>query len=181
MSIALHTLALDTFIPRLRTLAEVLDKGAKHAAAKGIDPAVLVNARLFPDMLPLKAQVLIACDQAKNGTGRLVDQAPPVFEDNESTFDELRARIAKTITWLGDLPATAFLDAGDRDIVQQLRGGRVLEMKGADYLQNYLLPNFYFHVVTAYAILRHNGVELGKADFMSHMQGAIRQVNPSQS
>ena len=137
--------------------------------------AVLVNARLAPDMFPLVRQVQIACDHAKNSTARLIGQEPPVFEDNEQTLDELKARIARTIDYLRSARETAFEGAEDRDIKIPLPNNLALEMNGLQFLRDWALPHFYFHVVTAYDILRHNGVEIGKRDYLSHVAGHIRQ------
>jgi uncharacterized protein len=176
MKISVYTMAIDTFVPMLRALSENLDKGARHASAKKFDSAVLVNARLAPDMFPLVKQVQTACDQAKNSTARLMGQEPPRFEDNEQTLDELKARIAKTIDYVQGAHATAFEGADDRDIKLPLPNNLVLEMKGLQFLRDWSLPHFYFHVVTAFDILRHNGVDIGKRDYLSHVGGAIRQA-----
>ena len=176
MKISVYTIAIETFVPMLRSLSQVLDKGAQHASAKKFDSAVLVNARLAPDMFPLVKQVQIACDQAKNSTARLMGQEPPPFEDNEQTLDELKARIARTIDYLQSARATAFEGADDRDIKLPLPNNLVLEMKGVQFLRDWALPHFYFHVVTAFDILRHNGVDIGKRDYLSHVGGAIRQA-----
>jgi len=166
MKISMYSMSVESFIPMLANLSALLDKGLKHATEKKFDPQVLINARLAPDMLPLPRQIQIACDMAKNGSSRLAGQEPPRFEDNESTIEELRARIARTIAHLKSIPASAFEGCEDRDIKIPLRD-RTLEMKGLPFLKTWALPNFYFHVVATYAILRHNGVELGKRDFLS--------------
>ncbi len=174
MKISVYTIAIETFTPMLRSLSNVLDKGAQHAIARNFDSAVLVNARLAPNMFPLVKQVQIACDHAKNSAARLMGQEPPRFEDNEQTLDELKARIAKTLDYLQSAHAAAFEGAEDRDIRIPLPNNLVLEMKGLQFLRDWALPHFYFHVVTAYDILRHNGVDLGKRDYLSHVGGAIR-------
>ncbi|HSY07292.1 MAG TPA: DUF1993 domain-containing protein [Steroidobacteraceae bacterium] len=166
MKISMYSMSVESFIPMLANLSALLDKGLKHATEKKFDPQVLINARLAPDMLPLPRQIQIACDMAKNGSSRLAGQEPPRFEDNESTIEELRARIARTIDYLKSIPASAFEGCEDRDIKIPLRD-RPLEMKGLPFLKTWALPNFYFHVVATYAILRHNGVEIGKRDFLS--------------
>jgi uncharacterized protein len=171
----IYTLAVDTFVPMLRTLSTILDKGAQYASAKPFDAAVLVQARLAPDMFPLVKQVQIACDHATSSTAHLMGHEPPRFEDTEQTLDELKARIAKTIDYVQRAPATAFEGAEDRDITIPLPNNLVLEMKGLQFLRDWALPHFYFHVVTAYDILRHNGVDIGKRDYLSHVAGAIRQ------
>jgi hypothetical protein len=165
MKISMYSMSVETFVPLLGTMSKLLEKGVAHATAKKFEPGVLVNARLAPDMFPLSRQVQIACDVAKNGAARLTGQDPPRFEDNEATLEELRARIERTIQYLKSVPASAFKDAEDRDIKIPVRE-RTLEMKGLPYLQTWALPNFYFHVVATYAILRHNGIEIGKGDFL---------------
>lgn len=175
MKISVYTMAIETFVPMLRSLSTILDKGAQQASARKFDSAVLVNARLAPDMFPLAKQVQIACDHAKNSTAHLMGQEPPRFEDNEQTLDQLKARIAKTIDYLQSARATAFEGAEDRDIKIPLPNNATLEMKGVQFLRDWALPHFYFHVVTAYNILRHNGVDIGKRDYLSHVGGAIRQ------
>lgn len=165
MKISMYAMSVETFLPMLTTLSALLEKGAKHAEAKKFESAVLVNARLAPDMLPLSRQIQIACDMAKNGSSRLAQQEAPRFEDNESTIEELRTRIARTIEHLKSIPASAIDGSEERDIKIPLRD-RTLEMPGLPFLKTWALPNFYFHIVTAYAILRHNGVELGKRDFL---------------
>jgi uncharacterized protein len=166
MKISMYTMSVETFVPALRMLSKLLDKGAQLASAKKFEPSVLANARLAPDMFSLIQQVQLACDFAKNSTGRLVGQDAPRFEDNEKTLDELKTRIARTVDYLEGVRAPAFEGSEDRDIKIPLRDTS-LDMKGLPYLKTWVLPNFYFHVVTAYAILRHNGVEVGKRDFLS--------------
>lgn len=165
MKISMYSMSVETFLPMLATLSTLLDKGLKHAAEKKFDPGVLVNARLAPDMLPLSRQIQIACDMAKNGSSRLAGQEAPRFEDNESTIEELRTRIARTIDHLKSIPASAIDGSEDRDIKIPMHE-RTLEMKGLPFLRTWALPNFYFHLVATYAILRHNGVEIGKRDFL---------------
>jgi uncharacterized protein len=165
MKISMFTMSIETFVTTLGYLAKFLDKAVAHATAKKFDPSVMVNARLAPDMFPLSRQIQIACDVAKNGSARLADEEAPKFEDNEATLEELRARIDRTIKYLKTIPPSAFAASEDRDIKIPVRE-RTLEMKGLPYLQTWALPNFYFHVVATYAILRHNGVELGKGDFL---------------
>ena len=162
----MYTMSVEAFVPTLRALAKILNKAAEHASAKKFDPAVLVQARLAPDMYPLVKQVQIACDFAKNSTGRLIGQDPPRFEDSEQTLQELEARIAKTLDYLQSVRAGAFDGSEDRDVKIPLPNGVSLDFKGLPYLRDWALPNFYFHLVTAYDILRHNGVEIGKRDFL---------------
>lgn len=165
MKISMYTMSVETFLPMLATLSTLLDQGLQHAAQKKFDPAVLVNARLAPDMFPLSRQIQIACDMAKNGSSRLAGQEAPRFEDNESTMEELRTRIARTIDHLKSIAASAIDGSEERDIKIPMRE-RTIEMKGLPFLRAWALPNFYFHVITAYAILRQNGVEIGKRDFL---------------
>lgn len=165
MKISMHAMSVALFIPTLRQLAAILDKGVASATARKFEPAVLAGGRLAPDMLPLTRQVQLACDFAKNSTARLAGRDPPKFEDNEATFPELKARIDKTLDYLESIPASAVDGSEERDITVPLRD-RKLEMKGLPFLQRWVLPNFYFHVVAAYAILRHNGVDVGKMDYL---------------
>lgn len=149
----------------LNALSALLDKAEAYAAARSIDPSVLLNARLFPDMFAFTRQVQTACDQAKNGGARLAGIDPPRYEDNEKTIPELKARIAKTVAFVKTLDASKIDSAADREIIFPL-GPKKGHMKGADYLDLFVLPNFYFHLTTAYDILRHCGVEIGKRDFI---------------
>jgi hypothetical protein len=165
MKISMYSMSVETFLPMLGTLSSLLNKGLKHAADKKFEPGVLVNARLAPDMLPLSRQIQIACDMAKNGSSRLAGQEAPRFEDNETTMEELLTRIARTIDHLKSIPASAIDGSEDRDIKIPMRD-RTLEMKGLPFLKTWALPNFYFHVVMSYAILRHNGIDIGKRDFL---------------
>lgn len=165
MKISMHTMVVDQCATMLTNLTKILDKGAAYAAAKKFDSSVLVNARLAPDMFQLSRQVQIACDMVKNGTARLAGQEAPKHEDTEQTIDELKARIAKTIDYIRSVPASAFEGSEERDIKIPLRD-RSLEMKGLVYLRQWILPNFYFHATMVYALLRHNGVDLGKPDFL---------------
>jgi hypothetical protein len=165
MKVSMHALSVEVFTNILGNLSWILEKGAKSAVQRKIDPAVLLAARLAPDMLPLTRQVQIAGDIAKNSIARLAGQEPPRFEDNETTFEQLRARLARTIDYLQGLPASAFEGAETRDI-KLPAGERTLEFKGLAFLQRWAIPNVFFHVTTAYDILRHNGVELGKSDFI---------------
>jgi uncharacterized protein len=165
MKISMHTMVVDQCAHMLSNLTKILDKGVAHAEAKKFDSSVLVNARLAPDMFPLAKQVQIACDMVKNGTARLAGQEAPKFEDNEKTMDELKARIAKTLDYVKSVPAGALEGAEDRDIKIPMRD-RTLEMKGLPYVRQWVLPNFYFHAAMVYALLRHNGVEIGKPDWL---------------
>jgi uncharacterized protein len=165
MKISMHTMVVDQCAHMLANLTKLLDKGVAYAEAKKFDSTVLVNARLAPDMLPLAKQVQIACDMLKNGLARLAGQEAPKFEDNEKTMDELKARIAKTLDYVKSVPASALEGSEDRDIKIPLRD-RTLEMKGLPYVRQWVLPNFYFHAAMLYALLRHNGVDIGKMDWL---------------
>src|SRR5215467_4261411 len=165
MKISVQALSIDVFTHALGNLSAILEKGAAHATAKKFDASVLVASRLAPDMLPLSRQVQIACDLAKNSAARLAGLEPPRFEDNEKTIEELRARIATTIDYLKSFPANALEGSEERDI-KVPAGERTLEFKGLAFLQRWAIPNVFFHVTTAYNILRHNGVEIGKRDFL---------------
>ena len=166
MKISVHAVTVDTFAAALSNLSVLLEKGAAHAAAKKFDPSVLVNARIAPDMFPLSKQVQIACDLAKNSVARLAALEPPRFEDNEKTIEELRARVARTVDYIKGIPASAFEGSEDRDIKVPAGPDRTFEFKGLPFVQKWAIPNVYFHVTTAYNILRHNGVEIGKRDFL---------------
>ena len=166
MKITVQAVTVDMFTNALTNLSALLEKGLAHATARKFDPSVLVNARLAPDMFPLSRQVQIACDGAKNGVARLAALEPPRFEDNEKTIEELRARIARTIDYLKGIPASAFEGAEDRDIKVPAGPDRVLEFKGLDFVKNFAIPNVFFHITTTYAILRHNGVDIGKRDYL---------------
>jgi uncharacterized protein len=165
MKISMHTMVVDQCALMLANISKCLDKGAAYAEAKKFDSTVLVDARIAPDMFPLSRQVQIACDMVKNGVARLAGQDAPKYEDNEKTIEELKARIARTIDYIKSVPASAFDECEDRDIKIPMRE-RALEMKGLPYLRTWILPNFYFHATMVYALLRHNGVDLGKRDFL---------------
>ena len=165
MSLTMHAMTVGQFVPMLQNLSKILDKAAAFAAAKKIEPGVLENLRLAPDMLSFARQVQLSCDFAKNSTARLAGIEAPRFEDTEKTLDELKARIARTVDWLGSVKPEQLAGAETRHIVVPLRT-RTLEMDGLPFLQKWTLPNFFFHVTTAYALLRHVGVEVGKQDFL---------------
>jgi uncharacterized protein len=166
MSFSMSTSSIPTFEIGLSALSTVLDKAATHAAAKKIDPSVLLQARLSPDMFPLVRQVQIASDQAKNGLSRLAGVEPPRHEDNETTIDQLKDRLARTLSYLKSIDQKKVDASADNDITFPLGPTNKGHMKGADYLNHFVLPNFYFHMTAAYAILRHCGVDLGKRDFL---------------
>jgi len=165
MAFSMSRASLPVFEIGLNALSANLDKAAAFAAAKKIDASVLVNARLAPDMFPLSRQVQIATDQAKNGSARLAGVEAPKYEDNETSIDQLKARIAKTLAYIKTLDARQIDGAADREINFPV-GPNKGQMKGDDYLNHFVLPNFYFHITTAYDILRHCGVECGKRDFL---------------
>ena len=165
MSLSMYQASVPVFTRILENLAAILKKAEAHAEAKGFDPAVLVNARLAPDMHPLARQIQFASDGAKRGGARLAGVEPPAYPDTETTFAELQERIAKTIAFLKELTAEQIDGSEDRTITMKLPGTE-LSFTGQAFLLNFVLPNFYFHVTAAYLILRHNGVELGKMDFL---------------
>jgi len=165
MKLSMYQASVTAFIRQLHNLAAILEKGAAHADAKKIDPKVLINSRLFPDMFPLARQVQIATDTARAGAARLAAVEVPAQEDTETTFAELVARVRKTISYLETLRAEQFEGSEDRTVTWQTRSS-TKTMQGMPYLQNHLLPNLYFHITTTYDILRHSGVEIGKMDFL---------------
>lgn len=167
MQITVHDTLLRTTRRLLTTLITALDKAEAHAKQKNFDVMVLMNARLTPDMFPFMRQIQIATDNAKGAAARLAGLEVPKYEDNETTVDELRTRIAKTLAFIESIDAAKYLGCEDRDIALPRRDA-TLNLKGLDYFLGIALPNLYFHVTTAYAILRHNGVDLGKKDFLAY-------------
>lgn len=165
MAISMYQASVPTFIRMLTNLSGVLDKGAAYAEARKIDPAVLVNSRLFPDMFPLARQVMIVTDNAKGGASRLAGLEPPKYEDSETTFPELKARIDKTIAFLKTFTPDQ-IDGSEERTINMKVAGKPMTFQGLPYLLNYVLPNIYFHTTTAYDILRHNGVDVGKKDYL---------------
>ena len=165
MPLSMYQASIPVFIRMLNNLSAILDKAAAHAEAKKIDPAVLIRDRLAPDMLPFSFQVQTATDAAKGCAARLAGIEAPSFADTESTFPELKERVAKTIAFLQSVSAAQIDGSEERNITMKLRAGE-MQFQGQGYLLHFALPNFYFHLTTAYAILRHNGVELGKGDFI---------------
>ena len=155
------------FANTLGNLAAILDKAQAHCDARKIDPLALTGFRLYPDMFPFSRQVQIACDTAKGAVARLAGVEIPKHEDSERTFAELKARIAKTRDFVGSIGAERIDGAEAREIVLQMRSGE-RRFTGLQYLLGHALPNFYFHVATAYNILRHNGVEIGKPDYIGN-------------
>ena len=167
MSITMFQASAPRFANTLHNLSAILDKAAAYAEAKKIDPLALTSFRLYPDMFPLSRQVQIACDTAKGAVARLAGVEIPKHEDTEKTFEELKARIAKTLEFIATLKAAQVDGSEDKDIVLKLQG-RDVPFKGMQYLLGFAWPNFYFHCTTAYAILRHNGVEIGKRDIIGN-------------
>jgi uncharacterized protein len=167
MTLSMYEASAPTFIRMLTSLDAILVKAQAHATAKKIDPAVLLNSRLFPDMFPLLRQIQIATDHAKGAMARLADVELPKYEDTEQSIEDIRARLAKTIAFVGSFDA-AQIDGSEEAAITLKVGGQERSFDGMNYLLGFALPNFYFHVVTAYSILRHNGVEIGKRDYMGN-------------
>ena len=165
MTITMYQASAPRFAHTLKSLAAVLGKAHAHCEARKIDPLVLTSARLYPDMFPLSRQVQIACDTAKGAVARLAGVEIPKHEDTEKTFAELQARIQKTLDFIATVKPAQVDGSEGKDIVLKLRGNDV-PFKGMAYLLGFAYPNFYFHAATAYGILRHNGVEIGKSDFL---------------
>jgi uncharacterized protein len=165
LKISMYQASVAVFIRVLNNLTGILDKAAIHAETRKIDPAVLINSRLYPDMFPLVRQIQIASDSAKGGAARLAGVEAPAYEDNETTFAQLLARIRKTVAYLETLKPEQFEGSEERTVSWQTRTS-TKTMQGMPYLLNHVLPNLYFHATTAYDILRHSGVELGKQDFL---------------
>ena len=165
MTLSMYQASVPVFTQMLNSLAGILTKAEAHATAKKIDPAVVLGARLFPDMFPLTRQVQLTCDFAKNTAARLAGQDPPKWEDKESSFAELQARIGKTLDFLKGFKPAQIDGAEERDVTIPI-GGNPTTFKGQRYLVSFALPNLYFHHTAAYAILRHNGIELGKRDYL---------------
>jgi hypothetical protein len=174
MPLSMHQSSVGVFEVTLNAFSALLDKAAAHAEVRKFDPVVYMTMRLRPDMLPFARQVMIFCDNAKNVSSRLAGAQAPVFEDNETTLDQLKARIRKTLDYLKTLDVAAINASTDREIVFPV-GPNKMKMQGADYLLHYALPNFYFHLTTAYAILRYAGVDIGKRDFL----GAVPGIAPA--
>jgi len=165
MKISMHAMSHDVFKRALERLVVVMEKAVANAKARNFETSVLVGARLAPDMLPFARQVQLASDFAKNSMARLAGIDPPKFEDTETTMDELFARVKKTLDFIDSVPPASLEGSETRDIKIALRD-RTVEFKGLAFLQNWALPNFFFHHVTAYNLLRHNGVDIGKRDFL---------------
>jgi uncharacterized protein len=165
MTISMYQASVPVIIRSLTNLAAILEKAAAHAEAKKIDQSVLLGSRLFPDMLPLIKQVHIATDITRRGVARLAEVDPPAFEDNETTFAELVDRIHKNITYLNTL-TPAQIDGSEEKTILLPVGKQTMTFQGLPYLTGFILPNLYFHTTTTYNILRHNGLEIGKIDFL---------------
>jgi len=164
MSLTMYQASIPSFLRMLGNLSTILDKAAAHAEAKKIDPSIFINARLTPDMFPLSRQVQIATDMVKGCAARLAGIEVPSYEDKESTFAELQARIAKTTAFLDSVSAAQIDGSEERPITVKF-GSRELNFLGQAYLFDFVIPNFHFHLTTTYALLRHHGVEIGKKDY----------------
>jgi uncharacterized protein len=171
MTISMYQASVPVFVHQLKALSACLDKTEALCKAKKIDETVMTGMRLAPDMLPMSRQVQIACDFAKGASARLAGVDIPAYEDTEKTFGELRARIAKTIAYVQTLTAKQIDGSEEREMQSLKIGGNPVKIKGQPYLVHFAMPNFYFHVTTAYAILRHNGADIGKRDFMGPVPG----------
>ena len=166
MSLSMHAASAPVFERILGNMPIWLDRAEAHARARGFDPNNYLGLRLAPDMLPFVRQIQIASDTAKGCMSRLAGVEVPKWEDTESSLDELRARIRKTIAYVQSFDAARIDGSDERAIVLPMRGGEALNFSGEGFLKHFALPNFFFHATTAYALLRHAGVELGKADFL---------------
>ena len=165
MSLTMYQASIPAFVRMLDNLSTILNKAAAHAEAKKIAPAIFINARLAPDMFPLSRQVQIATDMVKGCAARLAGIEVPSYEDNEATFEELQARVAKTIAFLQSISAEQIDGSEERDITVKF-GSREFKFLGQAYLVDFVIPNFHFHLTSTYAILRHNGVDIGKMDYI---------------
>ncbi len=167
MKISMYQASVPRFASVLGNLSSLLDKAQAHVDAKKLDAAVLTGYRLYPDMLPMTAQVQIACDNAKRAVSLLSGAENPAYEDNEKTIADLKARIAKTIAFLQSVPQAKIEGTDDKEIVIK-RGDKETRYTGLQFLLGHAVPNVYFHVTTAYNILRHNGIEIGKRDYLGN-------------
>ena len=165
MTLSMYQASVPVFTRMLNNLAAILEKAAAHCEAKKIDPAALINFRLYPDMFAFAKQVQIAADAAKGGAARLAGVEPPAYEDNETTFAQLIERVKKTVEYVKTFRPDQIDGTEEREIALK-RGDTVVKCRGQDFLFHRALPNLYFHITTAYDILRHNGVELGKRDYL---------------
>ncbi len=171
MPISLHDVTVPVFNQMLTNLSAMLDKAAATAAARNVKPSVYLDDRLYPDMLPMVRQVQIACDFAKNTVARATGMEAPKHPDDEADFEALKARIARTLEYVNGVPAAAFDGAETRDVTVPAGRDLTLTLKGKDFVLHFAMPNFFFHTTTAYALLRHRGVELGKRDFIGKPPG----------
>ena len=169
MPISMHSASVPIFARMLGNLMTWLDKAEEHPTARKFDPSVYLSSRLAPDMLPFTNQIQIACDAVKFGVARLSGVEAPKFADDEASLADLRTRVRKTIDFIQSVPAAQTDGTEDKDVVVPRRDGS-MTLKGEAYLKNFVLANFFFHVTTTYALLRLNGVELGKGDFLGPMQ-----------
>jgi hypothetical protein len=165
MAMSMYQASIPQFVKMLTNLSNILKKGEAFAKEKNIDGAVLVNARLAPDMYPLSKQIQIACDQVKNGMARLAGVEAPKFGDHESTFEQLQERIAQTIAFAKTITPAQLEGSDTKEIKFSIKEWN-FEFVGDQYLLTWIIPNFYFHITTAYNILRHNGVVVGKSDYL---------------
>ena len=166
MTISMYQASIPILIRTLNNLIGILKKGSDYASAKNIEPTVLINSRLYPDMFPLARQVQIASDVSRRSAARLAGVEAPSIEDTETTFPELIERLQKTIAYLETFTAEQIDGTEEKDVTVPIGGGNTIIMKGWPYLSFFVIPNVYFHVTTAYDILRHNGVEIGKRDYL---------------
>lgn len=168
MTISMHSLSIPILEKNLGHLSKFIDKAAAYCEQKKCEPAALITFRLYPDMLPFSRQIQIACDQAKGCAARLAAIDPPKFEDTETTFAELQARIERTISFIRGVSREAIDASAGREIAMKI-GPNEIKLSGQKFLTEFALPNFFFHVTAAYIILRHNGVELGKRDYIGSL------------
>jgi hypothetical protein len=165
MNASMYSLSIPVFQGSLTNLSAILDKAAAHAQERKIDPAALLDARLYPDMLPFTRQIQLSTDFAKGAAARLAGDAPPKFDDVEVGFSQLKERIARTIAFVNSVAPDRIVGSEER-VIELKTATRALRFTGLEFLAHFALPNFFFHVTTAYAILRHNGVPIGKEDFL---------------
>ena len=169
MSITMYSASVPVFVRMLGNLVNWLDKAEAHATAKKFEPSVYLGTRFAPDMLPFTSQIQIACDMAKFGISRLAGVDAPKFDDKEASLAELRDRVRATIEFIQSVPAAKIDGTDDKDITIPRRDG-TMTLKGEVYLKHFVMPNVYFHLTNTYTLLRHNGVELGKMDFLGALQ-----------
>lgn len=171
MTLSMSSASLPACTRMLTNLSHILSKAEQFVEAKKIDPTALTTYRLAPDMFPFTRQVQIACDAAKNGVARLSGVEAPKFDDTETSFEQLQERIRKTLAFIATVPAAAIDGTEEKEFTFPAGPGKTRTMKGQDYLNHWMLPNLYFHITTAYTILRHNGVDVGKVDYLMGAQG----------